>query len=1474
MRLKVTLRGAAGAPDQDIQITADATATAGDVADSLAGANRSTPGPTGMTLRAMGPTGLASTLLNPLVSLVDSGIRSGSILELAPAGSRGAARGQPVALLRVLSGPDAGTEVHLPAGPSTVGRSTECDVTLNDPLVSKRHAQVTVGDRIEISDTNSSNGVIVGGVRIAKTALGVGDVVTLGNSDITVTRIGSSGLLAPTSTDIAFVRSPRVVTRPQERTVELPTPPQAMEKQPFPWLAMIAPLAMGGVMLAMPVPRGLSMLFVALSPVIMVGNFLGQRVQTKRRHRDAVLSFETDLRQAETDLDAAHAADREALEDLHPSVADCVNAVHHLDDKMWSRRPEHPEFLQLRLGLGAIPAYTTAELARGRQGLPEFVQQARALATRFERLTAAPVIADLRSTGGLGVCGERRIVDGVARALVAQVAALHSPAEVILTCLTSTAGKSRWGWLEWLPHCASPHSPLGALHLSADPGTGKVLLEHLEHIVDARLAGPTSGKQRLRGPLEGGEELGAPVLPSVLCIIDDAVVDAARLTKIAERGPDVGVHVLWVAGSKLGVPGACRTYLDLGDGSTTSVGMVRLGIRVGPVSCEAIDPSSAAVLARALAPVVDGGAPVDDVSDLPRSVPVLTILGNEACDDPDVVLGRWRENHSLIRRDGSPPQPLRRASDLRALVGHAGSEPFTLDLRSQGPHALVGGTTGSGKSEFLQAWVLGLAHAYSPDRVTFLFVDYKGGAAFAKCVELPHCVGLVTDLSTYLVRRALRSLRAELRYREHLLNAKGQKDLIDLEKTGDPDCPPSLIIVVDEFAALVGEVPEFVDGVVDVAQRGRSLGLHLILATQRPAGVIRDNLRANTNLRVALRVADEHDSQDVLGSTMAAHFDPLIPGRGAAKTGPGRITQFQSAFPGSRTPATPPVPSIDVASLDFGAGAAWKLPERRAAGEDVEKDIVRVVTTVAKAALRGGIPAPRKPWLETLAASYDLQTLPQVSDIELVLGVVDDPDRQAQEAEYFRPDDEGNILYAGASGCGKSTALRSLAIAAALHPESGPVHVYGIDFAGGALGLLEQLPNVGSIVSGDDEERVTRLLRQLTDLVDERGRRFSDCRAATLSDYRKITGKLDEPRILVLLDGFTTFRNEYETTSGRSVVYGQFLSVLGEGRAVGVHSAVTADRATGVPISVLSAFQRKIALRQSGEEGYAALGVPKDVLSPASPPGRAVQVGDDRELQLAILGNDVNVAAQGRAVEELGERLAARYAHRPDPVRSLPALVPAAGLAPRVGHLPVLGMRDTDLGLVGFEPRGVVILSGPAQSGRTAAVRWLAESVHRAYPDTPLVHLSARRTSLSGLPIWRNSVVSAENVKPVLEVLLELAAGPAPDEAPLMAVFVEYLPEFAGTPVEPQLTEIVTLCRRNGHLMIADGEGSSWSKFSALPNEAKADRTGLLLQPDMNDGEALLRTGLPRCKRADFPPGRGYWVKAGKAVKVQLPLVE
>ena len=323
-----------------------------------------------------------------------------------------------------------------------------------------------------------------------------------------------------------------------------------------------------------------------------------------------------------------------------------------------------------------------------------------------------------------------------------------------------------------------------------------------------------------------------------------------------------------------------------------------------------------------MAPVIDASTVILDASDIPNSVMFLSLVGPDTAHDPDTVIERWRQNNTIIDRSPRERPRLKQAGNLRAIIGQGASDAMTLDLRSQGPHALVGGTTGAGKSEFLQAWVLGLASAHSPDRVTFLFVDYKGGSAFADCVDLPHCVGLVTDLSPapgaprpHQPARRAAPPRAPLQPQEGQGPARARA-------AQDPECPPALVIVIDEFAALAGEVPEFVDGVVDVAQRGRSLGIHLILATQRPAGVIKDNLRANTNLRVALRMADESDSKDVVDDPVAASFPASLPGRGIAKTGPGRLTPFQSAYVGGWT-STEEAPTADVKVAELRFGSTW-----------------------------------------------------------------------------------------------------------------------------------------------------------------------------------------------------------------------------------------------------------------------------------------------------------------------------------------------------------------------------------------------------------------------------------------------------------------------------------------------------------------------------------------------------------------------
>ncbi len=885
-------------------------------------------------------------------------------------------------------------------------------------------------------------------------------------------------------------------------------------------------------------------------------------------------------------------------------------------------------------------------------------------------------------------------------------------------------------------------------------------------------------------------------------------------------------------------------------------------------------------IARLIAPVVDSGARVDDDSDLPRNVSLLAVTAKEAASSPEYILERWAESNSLPPEPGVAPVRRKRDNHLRSTIGVASGRNLALDLREHGPHALVGGTTGSGKSEFLQSWVISIAAEHSPSRVTFLFVDYKGGAAFADCIDLPHCVGLVTDLSPHLVQRALKSLKAELRFREHVLQKKRAKDLLELEKRGDPEAPPSLILVVDEFAALVSEVPEFVDGVVDVAQRGRSLGFHLVLATQNPGQSIKDNLRANTNLRVALRMADPEHSSDVIGTPQAALFDPGLPGRGIVKTGAGRLTPFQTGYVGGHTSERPPRPTITVEELHLADRSEWEPSAEsvQEVSEDGPNDLKRLVQSVRAAHAERfttttadgerKLVMPRRPWLDELASVYDLAKAPQSrTDAELIFAIQDDPENQRQVPVSFVPDRDGNMAIFGTGGSGKSTALRTLGIVAGLSTRGGPCHVYGLDFGTRALQMLEVFDHVGSIVNGDDTERVQRLLAFLSDTIDERSRRYAGVKASTIVEYRSEAKEPDEPRILVLVDAVGTFRDEYEASVNQRW-FDAFQSIAAEGRPVGVHVVVTADRPAAVSSALSSMIQRRVVLRMASENDYMTLSVAPDVFTAESPPGRGVL--DEKDLQITVLGGTENTAQQANASDHLARqmRTSDKAGRSPAPaIGKLRERVQLSDLPIDVDGLPALGVSYDTLAPMGFALEDTLVISGAPQSGRTSVIAAIVQSVARA-GNTNVVYFGAGRSALASAVSWSAEAIGDEAIEAhARELAASISESARPD-----AIVIEDFASFTSYDVTDALEPLVVACQRHGVFVVADADTSSVTS-SPLYRTLVAGRHGIVLQPDQFDGENLFKTPLPpRIVRSEFPPGRGFYIRAGKTWRVQCAL--
>lgn len=1486
MKLKVAYRRGSGLVE-DVVITTEATATLGDIARELL-ASDPDPGTvrptTDRVTLAVGPLGGAVTRLSGDRAVGESPIASG--FEVSVVDEIGPERASAdAAVIRIVSGPASGRQVTVPFGSTFIGRDPEADVVIEDPCVSKRHARVDVGSSIELVDLNSANGILVDGGVVSRVTVLPGQEVQLGDTRLTITPLSTA---PPVDTGeiqsgaVPFHRSPRVEVRFDEREHPRPVVPAEPEAPMFPWIMLMAPIVMGSAMFGI-TRNPMSLLFIAMAPLMMTGNFVNNRRRNRRQLQSELAKFDSQLDILETELRESLPVEAQVRRAEAPAVRDVYQHALERGPLLWTRRPEHWSFLHVRLGSATLPSRTTvAPRGQTDDGMPEHTARLAAIEDRYRDVPEVPVVESIPLAGALGVVGGSCGPDTL-RGLLVQLAGLHSPSEVVVAALASPAEVAELSWLRWLPHTSSPHSPLTGTHLADTQATVAQLVADLEATAAARLGRREEDSAEPHGPLQAdltatgtggrlgnGEPPPAPPCPAIVLVVtENAPIDRARVVQLCERARETGIVPIWIASNPQRLPAVCRTFVDVSTGmDAAQVHFVRHGALVGPVTVEGVTQEQANRFALALAPLFDSGAVVADSTDLPRTVPMVTLLGDEVATSPEAVVDRWRQNQSIHVRSGAP-RPLQRTGTLRALVGQMGVDAMHLDLRTQGPHALVGGTTGAGKSEFLQSWVLGMAAEYSPDRVTFLFVDYKGGAAFAECLRLPHCVGLVTDLRPHLVRRALTSLRAELHHRERLLNGKGAKDLLQLEKRGDPDAPPALVIVIDEFAALVKEVPDFVDGVVDVAQRGRSLGIHLILATQRPAGVIKDNLRANTNLRIALRMADGSDSSDVIDTPVAATFDPDIPGRAIVKSGPGRLTAFQSAYAGGHASTEVAPAEVRVHPLRFGSDDPWQRP----AVPDVPQDLgptdqVRLVDSIAGAARLAEVPPPRRPWLEELSAAYDLSLLGPRTDAELIIGVADLPATQRQDVVHFRPDVDGNLAVYGTGGSGKSVLLRTLAIGAGVTPRGGPVHVYGLDFAAGGLRILEPLPHVGSIIAGDDHERVVRLLRTLRELAEQRARTYPSVNAGSIEEYRRIAGRPDEPRVLLLVDNFAAFREAYEVVGPRGQVYATLQQLLSEGRQLGIHVVFTADRPGSVPGSVAASVPRKVVLRLAEPGAYLLLGIPGDVLSDATPPGRAVI--DGAETQVAILGGSGNVADQSQAIGKLARAMQRQGTAEAPGVASLGTEIPLTSLPTEAGGWPVLGISDETLAPIGFEPQGAFVIGGGPGSGRTNALVTVAQSLRRWNEDMVLVYFGHRRSAVPGLARFDVVATTSEEIA---DVAKQLAAAFASGERKRhTAVFIEGVADLVSAPTDTALVELVRAIKRSDHLVVAESDTSTWVSMHPLYTELRNARRGLLLQPDFVEGEAILRTQFPRSQRSEFPVGRGMYAAKGQASRVQVPL--
>jgi DNA segregation ATPase FtsK/SpoIIIE, S-DNA-T family len=1442
MRLSLDLDDGTGASRQ-LAVDVDESASVGDVAIELASGLRlfdlkapslEVVGRPNQALFTDTPIGVADLRTGDRVRVV-SGRAGGSELEVG------------ASTLVIEAGPEAGRRLELGPGRHYGGRGGRSTLVIDDPLLSRVHFSVRVGDTIEVADEGSTNGVKVDGLVIGSpVTLRAGQRVAIGD---TVFRVDqhAGGLATAANGTVRFNRPPRVWRPFVGSEVELPTPIGPKPKQRLPMISAAGPLVMGGAMFAI-TRNPQSMLFVMLSPLMMFGSFFESRRSGAQNHAEEVKRFRNELAETDTTLAKLAEDERTSREVEAPGVGALAELVEQTQARLWERSPSDEDFLDLRIGVDELPLRTKVKAPNLSRAMPELAAEAAAVGTKFAELRSAPVVVKLTAVGSIGVAGSQVETESLTRSVMLQLAALQSPADVVFAALLGQRMQERWEWMMWLPHVQSAASPISVNHLPATVEESHALLEAIAQLTEKRKAGSTYGSKT------------SVDVPAVVLFIDESLpIEPSRLSWLFQLDPNLGVFIVWLGSAVARLPKGCGAVVDIpGGGQPGTAGWTHTGERLSSVRFEGVPAEHAQRVARKLAPIVDVSAGAAGGAALPMSVSLIDVLEKrDLLNNPAPMTFNWKQSRSLGAR-----------------VGRTGSGVFSIDMRLDGPHALVAGTTGAGKSELLQTLIASLAATHPPDRVTFLLVDYKGGSAFAKCVEFPHTVGLVTDLDTNQVRRALVSLNAELHYREKVLEKFRCKDLIELEKKHPQDAPPSLLLIVDEFAALAKEIPEFVDGVVNVAQRGRSLGLHLILATQRPAGVITDNIRANTNLSIALRVAQPSESSDVLGNPIAASISRTTPGRGVAKVGPQELVSFQTGYVGGHSQVDVIEASVLVADIGFGTFRPW--PRRKtehAFWPNDPTDLARLVDVANLAHQQSGSPLPRRPWMAPLGRAVNLFELPRsASDAEVVIGLQDEPAKQTQEPAIWYPEKDGSLAIFGASGAGKSVALWAMAASVSSAVSNPPSQVYALDFAGRSMEVLSELPNVGSVIASDDHERLTRLLTMLRATISQRAEDFAAVRASSLSSYRQLAPQVGSrtPRIFVFIDGYGNFLSSYERIE-RGVWADLVPKLIAEGRQVGVHFVITADRRGSIPNSTYSLIPQRIVLRLANEDEYGSVGAPYKVLNNDSPDGRAVF--DGLETQIAVAGGSERADEQAAALRKLGAQLLRQRPESAAPAISvLPVEVQRVSIAATKPG--VIGISGGDLGPVHFRlDEGVFVIAGPMKSGKTSALMACAEAAAEVYPNRQRFFCTTRRNAAAQHPGWDAASTTAEATAELLKGLISDLRS-VPSSVPPF-IFFDDFHEFHEGETGDLVKELLKLMRDVSISMVFTSESSlarRASQYTTL-GEVKQFKHGLLLAPDVSNGDGdIIGVQLPATSMRQWPAGRGYIGRSGNAELIQVGL--
>lgn len=1149
-----------------------------------------------------------------------------------------------------------------------LGRADEMNIIIDlNASVSRKCAAIRADDKGKhyLEDLSGKTGIYLNDKRVSSVELAPGDKIYIMGTTIVYY---PTMLIVPTTTKIQglstvqefdslspvvvgeqlpYVRTPRIIKSPEDGkiVIDAPTAPQKSKDLPFiltagPSITMsLAMLASVGVTISNALNDGgytslitsgvmaVSMLMGALLWPSLLRKYNKRQEEANEAYRRKRYSEFLTAKEAEI----KHKYERNVRvlnENLMPSPEKLSNFICERNRRLWERVPSDEDFLSVRLGIGELDF--GIEIQSPNKGFTleddPMLDNAIALKNKYAKMTNVPIAISLNDKKVVGVVGS---VADIFKVIVANIIALHSSDEVKLVLVYNASVMKDLQWANDLPHVWS--GDRRQRYVATNKEEAKTLFSNLDELILEREA--TLSKNDPRTPA------------FVVLVLDETLVEDIPFRRhLINPENNIGVTTVFFGKHFNNIPKECVAIIQK-DGDIC--GMYIKNENNNRFINYTADGISDDLIRRIAAQI--------------NQIPVKIEKGKASVPDRVTFLDMYRVGNvgalEIMNHWGT------NSSDktLAAPIGlKAGGEAFCLDIHEKyhGCHGLVAGTTGSGKSEFLQAYILSMMINYSPNEVAFVLVDFKGGDMARPFLKSPHLAATISNLSGNTLHRALISLEAEVKNRQSIFNRSAEMlgvDKIDInsyhkyfkdKKLKQP--LPHLIIVIDEFAQLKSQHPEFMSKLVDIAQVGRSLGIHLILATQRPSGVVDPQIWSNSKFKVCLKVLDKQDSMDMINRPEAALIKQ--PGRAYVQVGYDEIfEQIQSGYSGADYIAQDEYvddESISVSMVNWPAEKIRTAKKTLKEQKSEKTQLEEVVAVIAESGEVQGLkvkqlwlpPLPTALLLETCVGhvlEFDKSVWDQKPFGETVCGMVDIPENQEQRNYAIDFLKNGHLAIYGSSGTGKSTLIQTIAYSLSLDYSPEMLNLFVLDFDGSSLASLAAMPHCAGYATDGNEQAVEDILNAVQGIIAERREKFTQHHCANYESFIH-SSKEKMPMILFVVDNYAAFREKMYRSEDLLV------QLTSAARSCGIYFIVTGNSKGAIYYKVTEHISERVVLNMNDTGSYRdILNVPVPIV-PEQAKGRAVVLINKKavEAQFAVPFDADNESARTAIMQNVYEEMA------------------------------------------------------------------------------------------------------------------------------------------------------------------------------------------------------------------------------------------